>query len=716
MTGTSTTDNGDEVLKPERSGGAPDGAAWVSEAERDLAQRGAVEFERGRWSGCLSLLRQLTAARPNDPKVAHNSAVTRFYQSGSVDVEDFRKSLARVAGQAQIALAESDNLDDADHCVVCYNQAVLLYHEQQYHSAIAILDKVFQFIEPVEEALARKACCLLLELFLRTFHMDKCLFLINYAENALLTTANSNNASGKCQSPDKEKSEKETPSGKDSVDASATAASSRDAFRTKLQQYKARLYLMSKSMRFCKRELKSLMSSIGASMFTIYVKSNLEYLRGNYRKALKVLNSAPHQVLVPGVRNVPTMYYNNVGCIHFYMGKPLLGCHYFKQALAEDKKMQALQPAEDGEDDQNGKGHAGTLTFSNRRHHELLFNLGLQLLHGHKPLAAFDCLVEAIQVYPTNLRLWLRLAECCIMAHKMDNVGQSRTQDSPKNVVQGVVGIGAHRKIVLSSNLTNKTTSSEVQSSAMPMPTLEFASHCLKNALLLLQEDTPEQGSLSGSFASDDGDGLLPGVAEVGTDQCINCLPSNPIRGQEIINLRIAVLVASSYVALCLGDVVMSLHYAETLLSHPKLPGVYKLLGHLYAGESLILLDRISDAIQHFSPDLMKDVPLTMNACEKDEKEKSTLEALQERVMEAWYPNSASVARTIMQYNLTVAFALRGEYEKANEALQQMGVVQAHSSSEAPLQAVMLFMYLQLQQGYVEATKNIIKQYIPQLK
>lgn len=49
---------------------------------------------------------------------------------------------------------------------------------------------------------------------------------------------------------------------------------------------------------------------------------------------------------------------------------------------------------------------------------ELMFNLGLSLLHARKPEEAFDCLIEAVQTYHMNPRLWLRLAECCIMTHK----------------------------------------------------------------------------------------------------------------------------------------------------------------------------------------------------------------------------------------------------------------------------------------------------------
>lgn len=49
--------------------------------------------------------------------------------------------------------------------------------------------------------------------------------------------------------------------------------------------------------------------------------------------------------------------------------------------------------------------------------HLLLYNLGLQQLCAGHPLSAFDSLLEVVQVYHANPRLWLRLAEACIAAH-----------------------------------------------------------------------------------------------------------------------------------------------------------------------------------------------------------------------------------------------------------------------------------------------------------
>ena len=65
-----------------------------------------------------------------------------------------------------------------------------------------------------------------------------------------------------------------------------------------------------------------------------------------------------------------------------------------------------------------GKAGRAVQTLGISRHYELMYNMGLQLLHCQQPAAAFDCLMETINMYRINPRLWLRIAECCIMAHK----------------------------------------------------------------------------------------------------------------------------------------------------------------------------------------------------------------------------------------------------------------------------------------------------------
>lgn len=41
-----------------------------------------------------------------------------------------------------------DGIEDVDNAVLYYNQAVVNYHMRQYHAALNVLAKGFQYIEP----------------------------------------------------------------------------------------------------------------------------------------------------------------------------------------------------------------------------------------------------------------------------------------------------------------------------------------------------------------------------------------------------------------------------------------------------------------------------------------------------------------------------------------------------------------------------------------
>ncbi|CAJ0961724.1 unnamed protein product [Ranitomeya imitator] len=62
--------------------------------------------------------------------------------------------------------------------------------------------------------------------------------------------------------------------------------------KSKIHQCKVRAYIQMKSLKACKREIKSVMNTSGNSAPSLFLKSNFEYLRGNYRKAVKLLNSS----------------------------------------------------------------------------------------------------------------------------------------------------------------------------------------------------------------------------------------------------------------------------------------------------------------------------------------------------------------------------------------------------------------------------------------
>ena len=81
-----------------------------------------------------------------------------------------------------------------------------------------------------------------------------------------------------------------------------------------------------------------------------YFKANVEYLRRNFKKALKVLCSAPHMpVATDAGECLASFYFNNLGCVHHQLGKYSLAAHYFKKAIEEnDAALNGFPPLDRG--------------------------------------------------------------------------------------------------------------------------------------------------------------------------------------------------------------------------------------------------------------------------------------------------------------------------------------------------------------------------------
>jgi len=88
--------------------------------------------------------------------------------------------------------------------------------------------------------------------------------------------------------------------------------------------------------------------------------------------------------------------------------------------------------------------------------------------------------------------------------------------------------------------------SCEAVSASIPMPSLEFGSLCVRNAVLLLQNNA------------------------------INYSPSHTPLETHKDYLFGCIHTAGAYIALCLGDPVVALKYSQELLKSDKINKVYK--------------------------------------------------------------------------------------------------------------------------------------------
>ncbi|XP_071285536.1 CCR4-NOT transcription complex subunit 10 isoform X2 [Agelaius tricolor] len=669
------------------------GTSGITDQEKELSSSALQAFQAGNYDACLQHLNTLQDINKDDYKITLNTAVAEFCKSNQTTTDNLRQTLNQLKNQVHSVVEEMDGLDDVENSMLYYNQAVILYHLRQYTEAISVGEKLYQFIEPFEEKFAQAVCFLLVDLYLLTYQAEKALHLLAVLEK-MISQGNNNSKNGKNESGNN--------TNKDSSNQKAESGALIEVAKSKIHQYKVRAYIQMKSLKACKREIKSVMNTAGNSAPSLFLKSNFEYLRGNYRKAVKLLNSAniaEHPGFMKTGECLRCMFWNNLGCIHFAMGKHNLGIFYFKKALQENDNACAQLGTGSSDPGKKFSGRPMCTLLTNKRY-ELLYNCGIQLLHIGRPLAAFECLIEAVQVYHSNPRLWLRIAECCIAANKGTSEQETKGLPSKKGIVQSIVGQGYHRKIVLASQSIQNVVYNDGQSSAIPVASMEFAAICLRNALLLLPEDQQEPKQENGSKTN-------------------NQLGGNTENTESSEACRCSILACSAYVALALGDNLMALNHADKLLQQPKLSGSLKFLGHLYAAEALISLDRISDAITHLNPENVTDVSLGISSNEQDQgSDKGENEAMESSGKQTpqCYPSSVTSARTMMLFNLGSAYCLRSEYDKARKCLHQAASL-IHPK-EIPPEAILLAVYLELQNGNTQLALQIIKrnQLLPSVK
>jgi CCR4-NOT transcription complex subunit 10 len=570
-----------------------------------------------------------------------------------------------------------------EHAVLQYNKALILVRLRQSNKAIDILQGLFAVDSALDKNLSIQVCSLLAELYLTTYQTHRAKGLLLHMENKFFE--GNIHSSG-----DKDKN------------------SSKDFFhdavlKDRMHQFRAWLYLLNGATKLCKKEIKVLTTSAGYTTSAVYLKANLEYQRGNYRKAMKVLASAPKTpILTDAGECLPSFYYNNLGCIHSQMGKHCLSSHYFKKALEENDTAVNDFPPQDKATPLSGRP-LHVLGVNCR--HILLYNLGLQQLFLGKPLLAFESLLEAVQVYHSNPRLWLRLAEACIATHCVNEKERVKQQHWKSQTVQVVVGHGTYQKIILVPTQTMPPGShgSVTQSAAMPTPSLGFATICLKNALFLLPSmstilnsvDTMPQGGGNSDDNGSDGNS---------TEQISVCaLPGPSISGREILSLRLSVLVCSAYVALSLGDNVMALSYAKEVLNCPTLPGALKFLANLYAAEATIHLGLLQEAANFLNPDDIMDISLSVGSTATGKVE------LQSESPREYgnFPTSVQTAKGLAYLNLASLYCIRREIDRARKALLQVATLFA--STKLPPQAILLSAYIELQSGNIHTALQIIK-------
>jgi len=658
----------------------------------------------------------LRKQRENDPKVLHNIAITEYLEGGGKEprkllsvLEKLKQGLEDAKSEAESVEGASlnDALSDADSSLTAYNTAVLQYQLKQYALCRTLLEDMFSNIEPIDELLAFKVCFLLLDVYLLQRQPDKAAEVLSYLERsyAALTKSDGNKENGVSDVADAEGKGAPAMPGewpKKSARRPPTEITPEEV-RAALNLYKAKLSLMSRSTKSSKREIKTALNACTQNTTGLFLKSNLEYLRQNFRKAIKLLNNSCQK----GERdaNVAALYFNNMGCIHHCMRRHSAAAFYFHRALLENHTLYNKAAA----------GGITLSTFSCDRRCEIEYNRALQLLFSGRPAQAFSGFHAALLLFHRQPRVWLRLGEACVAQHirkqEEEQLAKQRAQLSP--LVSTAAGTGEKRRLVIPLDTDALTTFSGAEAppvDEVPIsevaepaaPTLAFGVKCLRNALQLCES---QLGSVSSTDYA-----ALQASASQGT-----LSPSEEFTLQLHVILRLS-LLQLAWCALEQDDYVQALHCSSQLLTD-DCPASLKVHVHLYTADALCHLNRSSEALDHLNRALQLGEVATVVSCSG---EASAQEADLEPVRNPYSPISATRAphhatpraassvgsRSVLYGNLATVHVLRNDLEAATKYVHQALALQPDSR-----QALLCLVYLELKAGNTERAVAVLRKH-----
>ncbi|XP_042441029.1 CCR4-NOT transcription complex subunit 10-like isoform X1 [Zingiber officinale] len=643
-----------------------------------------AEYFRDGCTDPRNLLDALNKVKEQSEELAHTCVNQTDSENSCLGymVSGSKANSASIHQSAAINSSRVVYAQEFDVSVTMLNIAIILYHIHEYAQSLSVLKKLFQNIEPIEEQIALRVCLLLLDVALACEDILQVSDVIQYLEKSLgiaraigqldsgsstqqqsnqvlkfsitsnvtapdastdSTNGNaSENALGRTlpdesleyetlySTLDTGSENMERPISNDNLMLSPDQEASAIDLKLNLHLYKVQLLLLARNPKAAKREIKLAMNiaRFRDSSTTLLLKSQLEYARGNHRKAIKLLTTTSNNRSDQGML---CMFNNNMGCIYQQLGKYHISSLFFSKALKCNAAIQSEKSLK-------------LSTFSQEKSLFILYNCGLQYLLCGRPLVAAQCFDKSKPIFYTRPILWLRFAECCLSVLEKGLLGKCGSSSSEGEVVKvHVAGSGKWRHLVIddlsSTNRYRKCSGEDgvVIPDGKLRLTLPFARRCLLNALYLLdcteksqptatlssQEESNQPTSASAKYMSQKNavtsDSKASNVASASipttngelretkggtlsnmTLQSSISLPEEMCRKERNM-IRQAVLANLAYVELSLGNPVRALSAAKEILQLPDCSKMYIFLGHVYAAEALCCLNRVREAVEHLS-------------------------------------------------------------------------------------------------------------------
>lgn len=377
---------------------------------------------------------------------------------------------------------------------------------------------------------------------------------------------------------------------------------------------------------------------------------------------------------------------------------------------------------------------------------EIAFNYAMINLFTGCPQRAAVIFSDLVKRYPRNPRLWLRLAESMLAAerakmtefehvqqlaypHSRDHLIKTKNKpilikinpnycqqqiqqqfqlqrSTPSNFLVTIKGY-----LQKSLELINEYNDISLLTDDIPNPPMQITQqqpqligHTIGSSIA----STSSPSAISSSMLTDSSS---PSLLETQTPKLSHQLsyanPYQSISRSDLYHLRNKVQLNLAYICLCMGEPGKALNYTtQCLKSSPQ--GYEKVLANLYHAEACILASRFDEAIQFLNLEVLnmaKNLSREHPVVKGDTKRVVYGEEMQRQL------ESGALA-TVVTYNLSVAYAAKGEFGNAYKILMRSG----QPTKPNPMQIIICLLYIQLQQGQLESAKRIILNNLPQFR
>eukprot|EP00742_Colponemidia_sp_Colp-10_P002388 GILJ01002545.1.p1 GENE.GILJ01002545.1~~GILJ01002545.1.p1 ORF type:complete len:867 (-),score=105.63 GILJ01002545.1:201-2801(-) len=685
----------------------------------ELSSKAFNAFHEGHYDQALDALDRLRRMRDDsDSKVVANMALTHYYKDmcphpsvllqrlQGLYVQETEKRANALKDNLRDTRSEPEDedeevlLEEEDTSVNSYNRAVLHFQLRQYQSCAEILEELFAKIEPIEDFVAVKICFLLLEVYLLMREPYKASLILQFLDKpqtfqtilqhksmlpngdgrpvAMLSTESQRHDNGTANHESHVPERAALQVQQLNPEELRSFLSSRPLpslvlgnlltrhgkapdmihpleFKFLMHIFRARLYVLTRSLKSCKKELKAALEILQRDLRTCqrisngggsaaahnglleqlrtqqnaiiqFLKADLEYVRGNHRKAIKLLNSCQqtvsHERSDPNAEpsrelglpltslSYPSFYFNNLGCIHACLGKPKLAAFYFSKAHESNRALQSCTRIA-------SFPGAAVSRFGMDRRLEILYNWGVQLLHSGQPMLAVKALQEASVLFTDEPKVWLRLAECIIALHA-NRVQQSRSNPISSHLVDSAVP--QSRTVEQSRHLLDfRASQPDANTDTTAGVDLEYGLKCCRNAVVLI--DSSLSRSRNAHASSSSGPAPAPDqtpfdhVSTATSNNLLGSTATPPLiqgegeeeRQKHWIAVRTSALLNMAYLHLCVGDCVSALLCCENIIN-TNFSDSSSYLAHTYAAEALCSLGRLKEAAEHLRPLIQKSL------------------------------------------------------------------------------------------------------------